>query len=389
MSVWKNIWTVIYREFVIIREHPIYLFGSVGVMLACCIFYFTFFKAGLPSDIPIGVVDMDNSSVSREFRRQIDATQLGRVISFDTFEEARLQMQKGKLAGICVIPSGMYDDLLSSRQPTMSMYVNGLYFVSGALSYKDLLQMVNLTNGAVQREVLRARGMTDSQIMGIIQPVNIDLHQIGNVYTNYGYYLCNILLPGCLELAIIIMVIYTLGMELKYSTSRHLMKVGGDSIITVLTGKMAVYTVLFSAIGLVLVIAMYHWLRFPLAGSIWNMFLDIILLVLASEAVGIFILACLPVPRLALSIGALYSVLGFSFSGFTLPIEAMPSWIQGLSEAFPLRHYYLFYVQEDILGAGFAGWYREVIHLLLFFFLPLPVLLRLKNAFINQNFPKE
>ena len=389
MSVWKNIWTVIYREFVIIREHPIYLFGSVGVMLACCIFYFTFFKAGLPSDIPIGVVDMDNSSVSREFRRQIDATQLGRVISFDTFEEARLQMQKGKLAGICVIPSGMYDDLLSSRQPTMSMYVNGLYFVSGALSYKDLRQMVNLTNGAVQREVLRARGMTDSQIMGIIQPVSVDIHQIGNVYTNYGYYLCNILLPGCLELVIIIMVIYTLGMELKYSTSRHLMKVGGDSIVTVLTGKMAVYTVLFSAIGLVLVITMYHWLRFPLAGSIWNMFLDILLLVFASEAVGIFILGCLPVPRLALSVGALYGVLGFSLSGFTLPIEAMPAWIQGPSEIFPLRHYYLFYVQENIFAAGFAGWYKEVIHMLLFFFVPLPVLLRLKNAFINQNYPKE
>ncbi len=389
MSVWKDIWTVIYREFMIIREHPIYLFGSVGVMLACALFYFTFFGAGLPSDIPIGVVDLDNSSVSREFRRQLDATQLGKVIEFENYEEARLRMQKGQLAGICVIPEGMYEDLLSSRQPTLSFYVNGLYFVSGALSYKDILQMVNLTGGAVQREVLRARGMTDSQIMGLIRPVDIDLHQIGNVYTNYGYYLCNILLPGCLELVTIIMVIYSLGMELKYGTSKHLMKLGDNSIITVLTGKMAVYTALFSLIGLVLVIAMYHWMRFPLAGSIWNMFIGIILLVLASEAVGIFIIGCLPVPRLALSIGALYSVLGFSLSGFTLPIEAMPAWIQGLSEAFPLRHYYLFYVQENIFASGFAGWYREVIHLLIFFFVPIPVLLRLKGAFIKGNFPKD
>ncbi|MBQ4306833.1 MAG: ABC transporter permease, partial [Bacteroidales bacterium] len=86
MSVWKNIWTVIYREFMIIREHPIYLFGSVGVMLACAVFYFTFFNAGLPSDIPIGVVDLDGSSVSREFRRQLDATQLGTAIPFGSFE---------------------------------------------------------------------------------------------------------------------------------------------------------------------------------------------------------------------------------------------------------------------------------------------------------------
>ena len=92
----------------------------------------------------------------------------------------------------------------------------------------------------------------------------------------------------------------------------------------------------------------------------FNMFIAIFLLVISSEAVGVFILEMLPVPRLALSIGALYSVLGFSLAGFTLPIEAMPPYIQGLAAMFPLRHYYLFYVQEVIFGAGFAGWWKEV-----------------------------
>ena len=112
-------------------------------------------------------------------------------------------------------------------------------------------------------------------------------------------------------------------------------------------------------------------------------------MIFASEAIGIFILEMLPVPRLALSVGALYSVLGFSLSGFTLPLEAMPPYIQGLAAAFPLRHYYLFYVQEAIFGAGFAGWWKEVVSLLLFLFIPLLGLNRLKKAYINQNFPKD
>ena len=389
MGSWNNIWAVIRREFKIIQEHPIYIFGSVGVMLVTALFYFTFFKDGLPQDLPIGVVDNDNSSVSRNFRRQLDATQLGRVIEFDDFSQARLEMQKGNIAGFCVIPKNMYSDLLSNRQPSITFYVNGLYFVSGALAYKDLITMVNLTNGAVQREVLRARGVPENQIMGLIRPIDIDTHQIGNVYTNYGYYLSNMMIPGSLEMVIIIMIIYTLGMEIKYETSRHLVKTAGGSILNVLAGKLAIYTVLFSAIGLLLVLAMYDWLKFPMAGSVWNMFLAIVLLVLASEAVAVFILGCLPVPRLALSIGALYSVLGFSFSGFTLPLEAMVPWIRGLAEAFPLRHYYLFYIQEDIFGAGFAGWWPEVIHMLLFLFVPLAVLPWLKEVFINLNVPKE
>ena len=298
-------------------------------------------------------------------------------------------MTSGKIAAVCVIPEGMNEDIQAFRQPKITFYVNGLYFVSGALAWKDLLTMVNLTNGAVQREVLRAKGYNDAQIMGMIRPIDIDTHQIGNVTTNYNYYLSGILLPGILEMIVILVLIYSLGAELKFGTSRHLMEYSGHSVVTALTGKLLVWTLAFSVIGFVIIMLLYHWLHFPISGSIFNMFIAMFLMILASEAIGVFILEMLPVPRLALSVGALYSVLGFSLSGFTLPLEAMPPYIQGLAAMFPIRHYYLFYVQEVIFGAGFAGWWKEVIYLLMFLFVPLVGLNRLKNAYIHQNFPKE
>lgn len=389
MTNWQRIIAVARRELRIIRQRPIYLLGSVGVIAFCAIFFLTFMKDGLPSDVPIGLVDYDYSSTSRNFCQQLDATQLGKVVHYDSFAAAREDMNRGKIAAVCVVPVGMNDDIQANRQPKITFYVNGLYFVSGALAWKDLLQMVNLTNGAVQRQAFRARGYNDSQIMGMIRPVDVDVHQIGNVGTNYNYYLSSVLLPGVLEMIVIIVLIYSLGAELKYGTSRHLLQTSGNSIVTALTGKLLVWTLTFSAIGLILILLLFHRLHFPLAGSIWNMFLGIFLMIFASEAIAIFILEMLPVPRLALSIGALYSVLGFSLSGFTLPIEAMPPYIQGLAAAFPLRHYYLFYVQEAIFGAGFAGWWKQVIYLLIFILLPLIGLVRLKKAYIHQNFPKD
>lgn len=389
MTNWQRIIAVARRELRIIRQRPIYLLGSVGVIAFCAIFFLTFMKDGLPSDVPIGLVDYDYSSTSRNFCQQLDATQLGKVVHYDSFAAAREDMNRGKIAAVCVVPVGMNDDIQASRQPKITFYVNGLYFVSGALAWKDLLQMVNLTNGAVQRQAFRARGYNDSQIMGMIRPVDVDVHQIGNVGTNYNYYLSSVLLPGVLEMIVIIVLIYSLGAELKYGTSRHLLQTSGNSIVTALAGKLLVWTLTFSAIGLILILLLFHRLHFPLAGSIWNMFLGIFLMIFASEAIAIFILEMLPVPRLALSIGALYSVLGFSLSGFTLPIEAMPPYIQGLAAAFPLRHYYLFYVQEAIFGAGFAGWWKQVIYLLIFILLPLIGLVRLKKAYIHQNFPKD
>ena len=389
MNNWQRILSVARRELRIIRNRPLYFMGSIGVIAFCAIFFLTFLDHGLPDDIPIGVVDEDYSTTSRNFCQQLDATQLGKVVHYNSFSSAREDMTSGKIAAVCVIPEGMNEDIQAFRQPKITFYVNGLYFVSGALAWKDLLTMVNLTNGAVQREVLRAKGYNDAQIMGMIRPIDIDTHQIGNVTTNYNYYLSGILLPGVLEMIVILVLIYSLGAELKFGTSRHLMEYSGHSVVTALTGKLLVWTLAFSVIGFVIIMLLYHWLHFPISGSIFNMFIAMFLMILASEAIGVFILEMLPVPRLALSVGALYSVLGFSLSGFTLPLEAMPPYIQGLAAMFPLRHYYLFYVQEVIFGAGFAGWWREVIYLLIFLFVPLIGLNRLKKAYIHQNFPKE
>ena len=389
MNFWQNIGAVVRRELRIMRNRPIYLLGSVVTVAFCAIFFLTFLKQGLPHDLPIGIVDLDNSSLSRNFSRQLDATQLGKVLKYDSFAEAREDMQSGKITAVCVIPAGMYADVQASRRPTFTYYLNGLYFVGGALSYKNLLTMINLADGAVQREILRAKGVNEDAIMGRIQPVNVDVHQIGNQYTNYGYYLTNIFLPGVLALTVVIILIYSLGAELKYGTSRHLLSTAGGSMYNALFGKLVVYTTLFSVIGLILILLMYDWMHFPINGSIWNMFLAIVLLVLASESVAIFIIGLLPIPRLALSIGALYSVLAFSMSGFTLPVETMPPYIQGLAEAFPLRHYFLFYSREVIFGTGFAGWWQEVIHLLIFLLLPSLVIYRLKGAYVRQNFPKK
>lgn len=377
------------REVRLMRQRPIYIISTVAVMAFCSVFFLSFLGDGLPSDLPIGVVDNDNSSLSRSFIRQLDATQLGRTVGYGTFAEAREALQKGEINAFCVIPQGMYGDVLANRRPAFTFYVNSLYFVGGALAYKDLMTMANLSSGAVQREVLRAKGLSEDAIMGRIQPVVIDAHQIGNPGTDYGIYLTNVLLPGMLELVIILVTVYAVGSELKYGTSRHLLEKSGGSMMAAIGGKLLPYTLLYMCIGIICDILMYHWAGFPLQGSLWNMFIGTSVFILACEAVGVFIIGALPVLRDAISVAAIYSVLGFSLAGFTFPVEAMPPYVRGLAAAIPLRHYYLFYVQEAVFGSGFGGWYIQAVSLLTFLFLPLIVYRRLYRAYYFQNYPKK
>ena len=389
MKFLHNIAAVIRRELRLMRQRPVYLLASVGVMTFCMIFFLTLLRDRIPQDLPVGVVDLDESSLSRNFIRQLDATRIGETVGFSSYTEARKALQTGKISSFCVIPEGFYSDVLSNRQPVLTMYVNTLYFVGGALSYKELLTLANLSSGAVQREVLRAKGPDDGSIMAQIQPIVIDSHNIGNPAADYRAFLCNALIPGVLETIIILVTVYALGSELKYGTSRHLLEKAGGSMTAAMIGKLIPYTVLFTMMGIICDLILYDWMRVPMAGSIWNMFLGTFLLVLASEAVAFFIVGTLPVLRLSLSISALYSMLAFSLAGFSLPVEAMPPYIQGLSAAFPLRHFYLMYVQEGIFGSGFEGWYTQVIALMCFLALPPLVYRRLQKAYIDLNFPRK
>jgi len=388
MGTLRHLKAVAKREVSIWRRRPIYLLGSLVPMLFCTVFFLTFLGSGLPSDLPIGIVDRDGSSISRNFIRQLDGTQLGKVVMFDDLEQARDQMQKGRITSFVVIPSGMSADIQANRQPKMTFYINGLYFVGGALAYQDILTMLNLTSGAVQKEVLTAKGLSEHEIEGLIRPINIDTHKIGNPLSSYSECLSPVMLPGFLEMVIILIIIYSLGAELKYGTSRHLLEVSGDNIGTAILGKIGLYTIYFTILGFGLELIMYHWMHFSIAGSVWNMLLAILLLVLASESVAVLIIGLLPVCRFALSVGALFSVLAFSMTGFTLPVEAMPVWLRGFSLMFPLRHFYLMEVQEVFYGSGFAGWWQEALQLLAFNLLPFLVLPRLKRAYIYQDYPK-
>ncbi len=388
MTFLRNTLNVIRRELRIWVRRPIYVVGMVFVMAFCTIFYLSFLKDGVPSDVPIAVVDLDRSSTSRNFCQQLDATQLGKVVYYDDFASARADLQGGRVTSLCLIPEGFNRDIQSQRQPTMSFYVNGLYFLGGSLAWKDLLTMINLTSGAVQRQVLRMKGVDENEIMGLLRPVDVDVHQIGNATMNYGAYLANMMIPGMLQMVIVIILIYSLGTELKYGTSRHLLQVAGDDIYTALLGKLILYTVSFTVIGWSVEVLLYKWMGFPLAGSLAEMLLASFLLVLASESVAVLIIGCVPVCRFALSIGALYSVLGLSLTGFTLPVEAMPLGLRGLTMMYPLRYFYEIYVHVGIFDNPFGEWYMYVVALLAFCFLPFFVMGRLKKAYVNLDYAR-
>ena len=376
------------RELKRIGSRPIYFLGTVGVMFFCYIFFLTFMKEGQPIRMPIAVVDFDNSSLSRQFLRNLDATQQAEIVThLNSYTEARKEMQKGNIYAFVVIKDNFEAEVMANRRPKMTFYVNDAYLVAGSLLLKDITYMSELTAGAMKQKVLKAKGMEDSRIMGIIQPISLDTHLIGNPWANYGVYLLNVLLPGVLQIMILMLTVFAIGVELKEKTSRLWLRTADNSMFAALMGKLMPYTIIFTILGIIGNMLLYWYMGYPMNSHIGWMFLTTFLYVMAYQAVGTLIIGITPVLRDGVTLAAFYGLLGFTYAGFTFPIEQLPYIAQIFSELFPIRYYFKIYVNQALNGLSIGYSVDCLIALLAFTVLPLFVYIRLKKAAIYQNYP--
>lgn len=358
---------IIYREFRLLAREPLMWFCMLVAPLFCAAFFTTMMQEGLPENLPLGVVDMDNSSTSRSLQRNLSAFQMVEIVqNYPNVSEAREAMQRGDIYGFYLIPQGLQRKANRQEQPTVSFYMNYSFLVAGSLLYKDQRMMSELASGSAVRTALFARGATNAQAMAYIQPIVVDTHPTNNPWLNYNVYLSNTIIPGMLMLFIFMVTVYSLGMEIKRGTADELLRMAGGRIERVLLGKMATQLLIWMTIGTVIVVWLYGYLHFPCHCGMPVMWLVMLLFVLASQAMGIFMFSCLPTTRMGLSFASLWGVMSFSICGMSYPVMAMHPCLQGLSWLFPLRHYFLLYVNCALDGYPLLNAWPHVCALLLF-----------------------
>lgn len=378
---WQAILMISQREIMRLRNHKIYWLSMVGAPLFCFVFFLSLMYEGLPTNMPLALVDLDNSITSRNIARQLEAFEGSEIVyTTNSFSDAREELQKGNVYGIMLIPSDFERDASLSKQPQLSFYTNNSFLIAGSLLFKDLKTIATLSSAAVNLKIGRAKGQSDKELMPQIQPIGLDTHPIGNPWINYSVYLSNMLLPGILQLMILLVTVYSIGIEMKEKTARKWLQMGNSSLIRSLFGKLLPQTGIFFIVGMILFIAMYIILEFPLNGNFLNMMLGMLLAILSAQALGIFMIGVLPTLRLGLSFASIWGMLSFSISGFSFPVTAMYSWVKALSILFPLRHYYLIYVDQALNGRDMIYSWHHYLALAAFIILPFTILKNLKAA---------
>lgn len=387
-SIWRRILSLCLTDVREYLKRPLLMFCLLGAPLICIIFFTTLMWSGLPTNLPAAVVDEDDTQVTRQFLRTLDAMEQTEIVAhFHTFGEAREAMQKGEIYAFFYIPEGTTEAAIASRQPHVSFYTNEVYFIPSALLMKDMRMAAELLGLSLTRETLYGKGLTPDRAMGILQPIVIEKHALGNPYLNYSVYLSNIILPGLIFILTMLCTSYVIGEEWKNGRQKLLYRDMNYSQTTAIAGKVLPITIIYSFFILFTDVYLYRFLEFPCECGVLSMFVWGVLGVLASQGIAILFFGIfIGQMRFSMSVSSLWGILGLSLSGFTFPISAMHPILQYFCWLFPLRHYYLIYVNQALNGYSIAYVWQNVVALLCLMLIPFVVMPRYRKAFLKAQY---
>ena len=184
----KALLSVARREIRRLCSRPVYLVGMLLVPLFIAFFFLSLLGEGLPRRVPVAIVDLDHSQISRRITRQLDATELCDITcEKESYSKAMDAVQRGEIFGFFVIPAEFEKKALAGRAPTLTFYSNLTYYVPGTLIFKGFKTLAVTTSGQLVQQDLVSKGASARAAGLILQPMVIDNHPMGNPYLNYSY----------------------------------------------------------------------------------------------------------------------------------------------------------------------------------------------------------
>ena len=384
MMILKYIGRSFKRGCIQLVRRPMYFLLIVIMPLLCSWFLMDLIKTGSVQRVPVGIVDLDNSSLSRRISRNLNGFQQVNISHrYNNFAEARDAVQRGEVMGFFFIPDDLENLALGGRQPVVSYYVNYAYYAPASMQYKGFKTISLLVNGGIVQTALRTVGLRNEQIESTLVPYQTHLHMIGNPFTNYNFYLNSTFVPCFLSLFILLVTAFSLGLELKSGLSSQWLKNSGGSMFLALVGKLMPQTVLFTIVGWFIQWMMFRCYDFPLNCNPWHMLSAMFLLVVANQSFAVLMYCFVPNFRYATMLCTLLGMVSFSFTGFSLPQEAMYPWVTALGYVMPIKYYFLIMVDQALNGVDL--YYSRVYYAALIGFTILPMLLswRLKKECLS------
>lgn len=315
-------------------------------------FYPVAYQHQVASDLPVVVVDLDRSPMSRTLLRKVDAVRaVVRVDALSSLAQARAAIAHGRAEGILVIEPDFERDIRRGGQGKVTLLAEAAFLVRGSYALQGLAEAVaGFTRDAV---------FVQAQFAGMpaASPVNVIQRPLFNTREGYG----SSVVAGVSVL--IIQQTLIMGIVLLAGTRRE-MKGRIALPAPVLTGVLAAFWSI-GMLGLLYFAGFVFWFQdYPRGGNLPGLLLFAALFAAAVVGLAAFIGSFFRVRERALQIILVVSTPLYFISGLSWPQTAMPDWFVWLTRLVPTTPGINAMIQFHEMGATIGEVFPELLNLL-------------------------
>lgn len=348
------------------------------------------------TNLPIGVIDQDNSPVANTVVRYLEASPDITVRQlYHSPAAAEAAILQRDIYAVVIIPEDFSRNILSSKPAPLILQVNAQYGTHSGIIQKSVQSVASTLSAGVEIQRLVKQGMAPSQAAIAYSPISIQRISLFNAATDYQQFLASTVIPALLHILAMVIGATTIGRELRdkrigrwyafIDTGRPDLTVLVDSeTVSALDNKqkrsdatrtpaavkrtqqVSIAVLMFGLLG------KYFWPM--LAYSIWSAlalwlatpqqtvalasvivtYIGLILLMMLSFWLGaIFTLGSFSL-RMGLSSTGFISAPSYAFAGVTFPYIAISDSAQHWSNALPLTHYLKLHIAQLQMQAPVA-----------------------------------
>ncbi len=322
-----------------------------GILLVSAFLTMEVYRAEVVTELPVAVVDLDNSSLSRTLRLFLDSSREVRVVEADILsqEDARRMFVESRIAGFLLIPQDFSEKIKKGHKAELLSAVDMSNILIGKTVQKAFSQSAGLVAAGVQMKLQQKLGETKRSALARTAPLVVVEDRPFNPFGNYTTYV----VPGMVFFLINVWVLLLTCAVFREGQRPS----SGAGVLGALVGVL-VLGVAMGLIGTFLYLPREHIFvqsSFGLMLAALSCFVTTAILM--ATALNLLI----PSSLLALELTMVLGMLSLMFSGVTWPTDMFPGPIAALATFIPFAPFaqaFQMYLHHPVgfaeLGSKFA-----------------------------------
>ena len=380
----RAFWRTFHREWRRISASRFLFWASGPAPVLLFLLTSAVFQQEVMRELPVAVVDQDQSALSRQMVRLLDATASLHVAEvFADPADAEYLVRKGSIYGFLVIPRGLESDVLRGERAKVLGFYNAAFLSAGSVANREFRTVMATLSYGIKQQRFARHGVTAAPL----EPVRVQSTALFNPQLNYAYFLLVAVLPALLQLFIALVAVEAVGTELRWGTAAEWIAQAENRPVIAVLGKVLPYTLLSLVTAVVMITILFRLVDVPLRGSLLPIAMASLLLVLSYEGIGFLLVALTANLRMATSLAAFYTGPALAYMGISFPQMGMPAFGQFWGNLLPVTHYVRLLVGQGIRGDDWLTALPDLGRLALFVLVPwLLAMIRIGPVLRNSRY---